>query len=116
MAAICLWLNLPLVLTPHDGGIALGMGVFQVGAGLVLYTIGSKHVPAAELAQEVCDFAREFARKEGDETFELRLELGLARSFATSYLFDSHARPSAFGREGPIRRADRPRRECPSYL
>ena len=25
------------------------MGIFQVGAGLVLYTIGSKTVPAAEL-------------------------------------------------------------------
>ena len=49
MGVICLMLGLPLVLTPQDGGIALGMGVFQVGAGLVLYTIGSKHVPAAEL-------------------------------------------------------------------
>ncbi len=49
MMVICLSLNLPLILSPRDGGIALGMGVFQVGAGLVLYTIGSKTVPAAEL-------------------------------------------------------------------
>lgn len=27
----------------------MGMGVFQVGAGLILYTLGSKTVPAAEL-------------------------------------------------------------------
>ena len=49
MGAICLMLGLPLILTPRDTGIALGMGVFQVGAGLVLYTLGSKTVPAAEL-------------------------------------------------------------------
>jgi drug/metabolite transporter (DMT)-like permease len=49
MGAICLWLGLPLVLSRPDTGIALGMGVFQVGAGLILYTIGSKTVPAAEL-------------------------------------------------------------------
>lgn len=33
------------------------------------------------------DFARAFARKSGDETFEVRLALGLARSFATSTRF-----------------------------
>ena len=49
MGGICLWLGLPLVLSLPDTGIALGMGVFQVGAGLILYTIGSKTVPAAEL-------------------------------------------------------------------
>ena len=49
MGMICLWLGLPLVLGPRDGSIALFMGVFQVGAGLVLYTLGSKTVPAAEL-------------------------------------------------------------------
>jgi len=47
--AICLWSGLPLVLSPRDGGIASGMGVFQVGAGLILYTLGSKSLPAAEL-------------------------------------------------------------------
>ena len=49
MGGICLWLGLPLVVSLPDTGIALGMGVFQVGAGLILYTIGSKTVPAAEL-------------------------------------------------------------------
>ncbi len=34
----------------HDILIALAMGIFQVGAGLVLYTLGSKVVPSAELA------------------------------------------------------------------
>jgi drug/metabolite transporter (DMT)-like permease len=49
MTVICLALGLPLILSPRDGGIAAGMGVFQVGAGLIVYTIGSRHVPAAEL-------------------------------------------------------------------
>lgn len=49
MGAICLWLGLSLSLAPRDLGLSLGMGVFQVGAGLVLYTIGSRTVPAAEL-------------------------------------------------------------------
>ncbi|MEM7060231.1 MAG: DMT family transporter [Pseudomonadota bacterium] len=46
---ICQFLRLPLELTLHDGGIAMGMGVFQVGAGLILYTLGSRTLPAAEL-------------------------------------------------------------------
>lgn len=49
MATICLSLGLSLHLSPGDTGISLGMGVFQVGLGLILYTIGSKTVPAAEL-------------------------------------------------------------------
>jgi drug/metabolite transporter (DMT)-like permease len=48
-SAICLFLGLSFVLTVRDGGIAMGMGVFQVGAGLVLYTLGSRTLPAAEL-------------------------------------------------------------------
>ncbi len=28
----------------------MSMGVFQVGAGLILYTLGSRSLPAAELA------------------------------------------------------------------
>lgn len=47
--SICLLTGLPLVLTAWDGGVALTMGVVQVGTGLVLYTIGSKSVPAVEL-------------------------------------------------------------------
>jgi len=38
-------LDIPL----NDILISLSMGVFQVGAGLTIYTIGSKSVPAAEL-------------------------------------------------------------------
>ncbi len=48
--AICLGLGLSVGLSPNDGGIAMGMGVFQVGAGLILYTLGSRSLPAAELA------------------------------------------------------------------
>ncbi len=47
--AVCLFKGLGLVLSVNDGSIALIMGVFQVGAGLVLYTLGSRAVPAAEL-------------------------------------------------------------------
>lgn len=47
---ICLSLDLPVLLSARDGGIAMGMGVFQVGAGLILYTLGSRSLPAAELA------------------------------------------------------------------
>lgn len=46
---ICLAIGAPMVLSLNDGGISMGMGVFQVGAGLILYTLGSKTVPAAEL-------------------------------------------------------------------
>lgn len=49
MATICMALGLSLALSPRDLGLSFGMGVFQVGAGLVLYTLGSKTVPAAEL-------------------------------------------------------------------
>jgi drug/metabolite transporter (DMT)-like permease len=49
MLGICLAISLPLSLSANDMGISFGMGVFQVGAGLVLYTLGSRTVPAAEL-------------------------------------------------------------------
>lgn len=48
--AICQFLGLSLAISMRDGGIAMGMGVFQVGAGLILYTLGSRSLPAAELA------------------------------------------------------------------
>ena len=48
--AICVSLGLSLVLSPNDSFISMGMGVFQVGAGLILYTLGSRSLPAAELA------------------------------------------------------------------
>ena len=47
---ICHLKGLSLVLSAHDGSVAMGMGVFQVGAGLILYTLGSRSLPAAELA------------------------------------------------------------------
>jgi len=47
---LCLVLDLSLLLTPRDGGVAIGMGVVQVGAGLILYVLGSRSLPAAELA------------------------------------------------------------------
>lgn len=47
--AICLSLGLSIVLSPRDGGIAMGMGVFQVGDGLIFYTLGSRSLPSAEL-------------------------------------------------------------------
>ncbi len=46
---ICLGLGLPLFLSLNDSSISMGMGVFQVGAGLILYTLGSRSLPAAEL-------------------------------------------------------------------
>ena len=39
------------------------------------------------VAREFYAIARKFAKQQGDETFELRLALGLARSFATSTRF-----------------------------
>ncbi len=47
---ICLATGQGLAVPAGDLGIALGMGTFQVGAGLACYTLGSKAVPAAELA------------------------------------------------------------------
>lgn len=47
---ICVATGLPFVLPTLDLGIALAMGFFQVGAGLILYSLGSKAVPAGELA------------------------------------------------------------------
>ena len=39
------------------------------------------------VARDFCAMARRFARKSGDTTFEIRLALALARSFATSTRF-----------------------------
>ena len=47
--SICALIDLKFVLGLSDGSIALGMGVFQVGAGLILYTVGSKILPIVEL-------------------------------------------------------------------
>lgn len=48
--AICHLQGLSIALSLHDGSVAISMGVFQVGAGLILYTLGSRSLPAAELA------------------------------------------------------------------
>ncbi len=47
---VCLVTGLPFASPAWDIGIALAMGIVQVGLGLVLYTVGSKSVPAGELA------------------------------------------------------------------
>ncbi|MXX91301.1 MAG: DMT family transporter [Boseongicola sp. SB0677_bin_26] len=47
---ICQFSGLSVALSLHDGTISMTMGVFQVGAGLILYTLGSRSLPAAELA------------------------------------------------------------------
>lgn len=49
-AIVCWFSGYSLVIPAGDATIALMMGVFQLGAGLTVYTIGSKAVPAAELA------------------------------------------------------------------
>jgi len=47
---VCFVQGYSLDLPGNDIWISLGLGVFQVGAGLTLYTIGSRAVPAVELA------------------------------------------------------------------
>lgn len=48
--AMCLALGHSFAIPLRDVGIALGMGVFQLGLGLTLFTFGAKSMPAAELA------------------------------------------------------------------
>jgi len=47
---VCLAAGYSLDIPANDISISLALGVFQVGAGLVLYTFGSTAVPAVELA------------------------------------------------------------------
>ena len=47
---VCIVTGRSLAMTPADTSLALGLGIFQLGLGLSLYTIGSKALPAAELA------------------------------------------------------------------
>jgi len=49
-AIVCLLAGYSLVLPARDIVVASSLGVFQVGAGMVVYTIGSRAVPAADLA------------------------------------------------------------------
>ena len=46
---ICILTDSSVFLSKNDTAIAFIMGVFQVGLGLILYTTGSKTIPAAEL-------------------------------------------------------------------
>ena len=46
---ISLFLKQSLLLSSQDMGISFFLGIFQVGGGLVLYTIGSKTLTAADL-------------------------------------------------------------------
>ena len=47
---ICVLFDYTLNISINDMLLAMGLGVFQVGAGLSLYAIGAKFVPASELA------------------------------------------------------------------
>lgn len=47
--AICWLTDQSIILSRHDTALALSLGVFLLGIGLSLYTLGSKVVPAAEL-------------------------------------------------------------------
>ena len=50
-AALVCWIEgFSFTVPANDIAIALSLGVFQVGLGLTVYTIGSRVVPAAELA------------------------------------------------------------------
>jgi len=49
-AIVCQFGGYGFDIPAQDVAIALSLGVFQVGVGLAVYTIGSKVVPAAELA------------------------------------------------------------------
>ncbi|MDH3376128.1 MAG: DMT family transporter [Gammaproteobacteria bacterium] len=49
-AMMCVVSGYSFVIPARDIGISLTLGVFQIGVGLTIYTIGSKSVPAAELA------------------------------------------------------------------
>ena len=46
---VCQWAEISTLVSINDGSVAMSMGVFQVGAGLILYTLGSRSLPAAEL-------------------------------------------------------------------
>ena len=44
-----LWDGDSLILIPKDLSLSISLGVFQVGLGFMLYTAGSRHLPAVEL-------------------------------------------------------------------
>lgn len=48
-ALVLLWRGTPLVAGPADTALALGMGAFLLALGMILFTQGSRIVPASEL-------------------------------------------------------------------
>jgi drug/metabolite transporter (DMT)-like permease len=51
LAAAAIWAGTgTLVLAPRDAGIAMGMGAGLLASGMVIYTLGSRVVPASDLA------------------------------------------------------------------
>ena len=49
MLLICMYTGTPLSIESKDAFIALLLGVIQMGLGLLLFTVGSKTLPAAKL-------------------------------------------------------------------
>ena len=49
MVLICLYTNTSLIVGPKDALIALLLGIIQMGLGLLLFTLGSKTLPAAKM-------------------------------------------------------------------
>ena len=49
MVLICLYTNTSLIVGPKDASIALLLGIIQMGLGLLLFTLGSKTLPAAKM-------------------------------------------------------------------
>ena len=49
MVVICMYTGTSLIIDPKDAFIALMLGIIQMGLGLLLFTIGSKTLPAAKL-------------------------------------------------------------------
>ena len=49
MILICLYTGTSLRVEPKDASIALFLGIIQMGMGLLLFTLGSKSMPAAKI-------------------------------------------------------------------
>jgi DME family drug/metabolite transporter len=49
MVLICLYTETSLIVGPKDASIALLLGIIQMGLGLLLFTLGSKTLPAAKM-------------------------------------------------------------------
>ncbi len=49
MALLCVYLGQPLTIQISDYVISTSLGIFQMGMGLLLFTLGSKALPAAKL-------------------------------------------------------------------